>query len=192
MVGPFLKKKSGRLQQKASFRAKCTDGGGPLFQINNPSIRFYLRKNRLYGPIYSQTLLQHLANNVKKMIRLISTDINQLLFGEKCCGLMKQILNFLTAGIVKFAEGRKANLCVTTQSNQSWRWSSHNVGLLHGDKAGNLHHVQRIMTKEQYHSILVRHAIPSGLHLGGRGLIFQQPTILNIHPSFARITSKRK
>ena len=38
----------------------------------------------------------------------------------------------------------------------------------------NLKKIEGIMKKEQYHSILQRHAIPSGINLIGRGLIFQQ------------------
>ena len=39
---------------------------------------------------------------------------------------------------------------------------------------GQLEKIEGIMKKEQYHSILQRHAIPSGMHLIGHGFIFQQ------------------
>jgi hypothetical protein len=43
-----------------------------------------------------------------------------------------------------------------------------------GDRVGDLHRVNGIMRKEDYHSILQRHAIPSGLTLFGRGFTLQQ------------------
>ena len=39
---------------------------------------------------------------------------------------------------------------------------------------GQLKKIEVIMKKEQYHSILQRHAIPSGINLIGRGSIFQK------------------
>ena len=39
---------------------------------------------------------------------------------------------------------------------------------------GQLNKIEGIMKKEQYNSILQRHAIPSGINLNGRGFIFQQ------------------
>lgn len=39
---------------------------------------------------------------------------------------------------------------------------------------GQLVKIEGIMKKEQYHNILQRHAIPSGINLIGRGFIFQQ------------------
>ena len=39
---------------------------------------------------------------------------------------------------------------------------------------GHLHRVQGILNKEGYHSILQRHAIPSGLEIIGKGFIMQQ------------------
>lgn len=39
---------------------------------------------------------------------------------------------------------------------------------------GQLIKIEGILKKEQYHSILQRHAIPSGIQLIGRGFIFQQ------------------
>lgn len=39
---------------------------------------------------------------------------------------------------------------------------------------GNLYRINSILNKEKYHSILQRHAIPSGLRLCGRGFILQQ------------------
>ena len=46
-------------------------------------------------------------------------------------------------------------------------------GCFMGGKTGELHRIQGIMKKEQYHSILVHHAVPSGLRLWGRGFMFQ-------------------
>ncbi|KAM7407138.1 hypothetical protein PAMA_003055 [Pampus argenteus] len=39
---------------------------------------------------------------------------------------------------------------------------------------GHLHRIDYSLTKEEYHSILERHVIPSGLHLCGEGFILQQ------------------
>ncbi len=39
---------------------------------------------------------------------------------------------------------------------------------------GHLHRIDSTLTKEKYHSILQRHATPSGLHLCGEGFILQQ------------------
>jgi transposase len=47
-------------------------------------------------------------------------------------------------------------------------------GCFLGGSVGDLYRVDGIMRKEDYHSILQRHAIPSGLRLGGRGFVLQQ------------------
>lgn len=47
-------------------------------------------------------------------------------------------------------------------------------GCFGGERTGDLIEVKGIMKKEQYHSILERHAIPSGLRLLGKNFIFQQ------------------
>jgi transposase len=47
-------------------------------------------------------------------------------------------------------------------------------GCFLGDRVGDLHRVEGIMKKEDYHSILQRHAIPSGLRLHGKGFVMQQ------------------
>jgi transposase len=47
-------------------------------------------------------------------------------------------------------------------------------GCFLGDRVGDLHRVDGIMKKEDYHSILQRHAIPSGLRLYGEGFVMQQ------------------
>ena len=39
---------------------------------------------------------------------------------------------------------------------------------------GDVHWTKDVLTKEKYHSILQRHAIPLGLRLCGRGFILQQ------------------
>ena len=61
-----------------------------------------------------------------------------------------------------------------------------------GSKAGDLHRIQGIMKKEQYHSILVHHVEPSGLCLGGVDLCFKQTMTQNTHPSYARTTCRQK
>jgi transposase len=47
-------------------------------------------------------------------------------------------------------------------------------GCFMGTKVGDLYRINGIMNKEQYHQILVHHAIPSGKRLGGQGFVFQQ------------------
>lgn len=42
------------------------------------------------------------------------------------------------------------------------------------DGVGTLYKIEGIMKKEDYHQILQRHAIPSGLRLIGKGFVFQQ------------------
>lgn len=47
-------------------------------------------------------------------------------------------------------------------------------GCFAGDKVGDLYRIQGILNKNGYHSILQRHAIPSGLQLIGRSFTIQQ------------------
>ena len=47
-------------------------------------------------------------------------------------------------------------------------------GCLLADRVGDLYQVDGIMKKEDYHSILQRHAVPSGLNLYGEGFVMQQ------------------
>ena len=39
---------------------------------------------------------------------------------------------------------------------------------------GDLYRINDILTKKKYHSILQRHAIPSGLRLCGHGLVYNK------------------
>ena len=47
-------------------------------------------------------------------------------------------------------------------------------GCFAGDTVGDLFKIEGTLNQHGYHSILQRHAIPSGLHLVGPSLIFQQ------------------
>lgn len=47
-------------------------------------------------------------------------------------------------------------------------------GAFGGGKVSNLVQIKSIMDKKMYHSILVRHAVPSGLRIIGKGFVFQQ------------------
>lgn len=47
-------------------------------------------------------------------------------------------------------------------------------GCFGGERSGDLIQIKGIMKKEQYHSILQRHAIPSGLRILGQNFTFQQ------------------
>ena len=66
-------------------------------------------------------------------------------------------------------------------------WSSFS----HAD-VGQLKAIEGIMEKEQYHSILQRHAIPSGINLIGRGFIFNKTTIRNIYQNFVLLIWNEK
>lgn len=46
-------------------------------------------------------------------------------------------------------------------------------GCFGGGRTGDLYKVQGIMKKEQYHQILIKHTIPSGIRLIGRNFIYQ-------------------
>ena len=47
-------------------------------------------------------------------------------------------------------------------------------GSFAGSRVGDLHRVTGTLNQKGYHSILQRHAIPSGLRLVGQGFILQQ------------------
>ena len=47
-------------------------------------------------------------------------------------------------------------------------------GCFAGERVGDLNQVHGILNQHGYHSILQRHAIPSGLRLVGRSFVFQQ------------------
>ena len=47
-------------------------------------------------------------------------------------------------------------------------------GCFAGERVGDLYQVHGILNQHGYHSILQRHAIPSGLRLVGRSFVFQQ------------------
>ena len=59
----------------------------------------------------------------------------------------------------------------------------------HAGVDGQLKKIERIMKKEQYHSILQRHAISSGINLIGRGSFTNKITIQNIHQNFVLLQS---
>ena len=47
-------------------------------------------------------------------------------------------------------------------------------GCFAGDQVGDLFQIEGIMRKEHYHSILIRHAMPSGRRILGQDWIFQE------------------
>ena len=58
---------------------------------------------------------------------------------------------------------------------EAWRRRCDGVGVLSaGDTVGDLFKIEGILNQHGYHSILQRHAIPSGLRLVGPSFIFQQ------------------
>ncbi|KAF7663523.1 hypothetical protein LDENG_00208240 [Lucifuga dentata] len=65
-------------------------------------------------------------------------------------------------------------------------------GCFRGERSGDFVQVKGIMKKENYHSILQRHVIPSGLQIIGKSPFFNRTTIQNIHQNYAKITSIQK
>ena len=57
---------------------------------------------------------------------------------------------------------------------------------------GDLYRINDIFTKEKYHSILQRHAIPSGLKLCGHGFVLQQDNDPKYTSKFCRKYLQRK
>ena len=58
---------------------------------------------------------------------------------------------------------------------QAWWWVCNVLGCFGGNQVGNLVQIHGIMRKEHYHSILVHHAVPSGMHLFSNGeWVFQE------------------
>ena len=92
-----------------------------------------------------------------------------LLNGCKCCGQTKKSLNCLTPSDVKLARDDTIQGTVKHGGGSAMFW-----GCFGGLQVGDLFQVKGIMKKEEYHSILVRHAIPSGKRLFGSAWIFQQ------------------
>ena len=59
-------------------------------------------------------------------------------------------------------------------SCQTWRRKRDDLGLFCWIQSRDLHRVTGTLNQKGYHSILQRHAIPSGLRLVGQGFIPQQ------------------
>ena len=57
---------------------------------------------------------------------------------------------------------------------EAWRRRCDGGGGFAGDTVGDLFKIEGILNQHGYHSILQRHAIPSGLRLVGPSFIFQQ------------------
>ena len=65
-------------------------------------------------------------------------------------------------------------------------------GSFAGSRVGDLHRVTGTLNQKGYHSIVQRHAIPSGLCLVGQGFILQQDNDPKHTSTYVRTTSKEK
>ncbi|KAF7662414.1 hypothetical protein LDENG_00236920 [Lucifuga dentata] len=65
-------------------------------------------------------------------------------------------------------------------------------GCFGGERSGDLVQVKGIMKKANYHSILQRHTIPSGLLIIGQNFILQQDNNKKHSSKFSQITSIQK
>ena len=65
-------------------------------------------------------------------------------------------------------------------------------GCFAGERVGDLYHVHGILNQHGYHSILQRHAIPSGLQLVGFTAVFQQYNNPKTYIKFVQELSEEK
>lgn len=140
-------------------------------------IRFRLRMAGLFGHVCCRKPLLSLVNKVKRLHwaflhrkwtvdqwkRVLWTDEKKFeLFNTKrrtYCRRRKNepLRDDTIQGTVKHGGG----------SAMFW-------GCFGGLEVGDIHQVHGIMKKEQYHQILIKHALPSGSRLLGNSWIFQQ------------------
>src|SRR4029434_2235125 len=90
---------------------------------------------------------------------------------------MSQNLRFLVATRRVFVRYRKGERKVSTCVVPTVKHGGGGVmvwGCFAGDTVGDLLKIQGLLNQHGYHSILQRHAIPSGLRLVGPAFVFQQ------------------
>jgi len=94
--------------------------------------------------------------------------------GKKYFGQTKRNSSCLNLNYDNTAEEEKGKHCETRYSEARWRISNV-LGCFAGNGVGDIFKIDGIMRKEEYHSILVHHAMPSGKRLfGNENWIFQQ------------------
>ena len=145
--------------------------------LSLPRIRFRLRMAGLFGHVCSRKPLLSTLNKLKRLLwafqhrkwtvqqwkNILWSDEKKFeLFNSKrrtYCRRMKNepLRSDTIQGTVKHGGG----------SVMFW-------GCFGGVQMGDIHQITGIMKKEEYHQILVRHAMPSGVRLFGSGWTFQQ------------------
>ena len=142
----------------------------PSFKVNDTAIRYYLRKNGLHGRICCRKPLLRPANKVKRYDWARKYRHKPLAFWREVLWSDEtkfELFNSKRRQVCRRKKGESLREDTIQPTVKHGGGSVMMWGCFMGGKAGDLHRVQGIMKKEQYHSILVHHAIPSGLRLGG-------------------------
>lgn len=141
------------------------------------TVKRRLRSAGLYGRVAAKKPLLRSVNKKKRLLwaklhknwsekdweRVLWTDESKFqLFGQN-----RRVF-------VRRQNGERANEGCVVPTVKHGGGSVMIWGCFGGDKSGDLVQIKGIMKKEQYHSILQRHAIPSGTKILGKPFILQQ------------------
>ena len=154
--------------------------------ISKTSVRRRLAESGLHGRVAVSKLLIQAQNKYKRLLsakkyqHFSAEESKSQLYGNSRHVYIRQrphekLLNEYIKSTVKHGGG---NIKV-------WGCFSFNG-------VRDLHRIKKVLIKEKYHSILQRHAIPSGLRLCGRGFILQQDNDRKHTSQLCKIYLKKK
>ena len=145
------------VSKKAVKRRLASNGLNGRVAVSKPLLQSQNKRKRL---LWAGTCKHYTVDDWKKV--LFSDESKVQLYG-----------NSRRLYVRRKSNERMLNECVKSTekhgggSIQVWECFSYNG-------VGDLYRINDILTKEKYHSILQRHAIPSGLKLCGHGFVLQQ------------------
>jgi transposase len=145
--------------------------------INDRTIRNFLTGKGYFGGVCARKPLLREQNKAKRLafaLEHVDKPLefwNSILFTDEKKFEMVNSKRRIYCWKVKGEELRNDTIQPTVKhgGGSVMMWGS-----FLGDRVGDLYRVDGIMKKEEYHSILQRHAIPSGLRLYGEGFVLQQ------------------
>jgi transposase len=147
------------------------------FAVSNCRISYYLRKNGLLGRVCSRKPLLRPANKAARLAFALEHKDKPLEFWMKTLWTDEKKFELFNSKRRQYCRRKQGESLRDDTIQPTVKHGGGSVmfwGCFMAGRTGDLHRIEGIMKKEQYHSILSHHAIPSGVRLAGGNFVFQE------------------